>query len=45
MKRRNNLDDLDIEGRIMLTCIFKEQDVRVMTGFNSLCMESSGEFL
>ena len=41
LKERGNLDDLDLDEKVMWNCIFKKQDGKLWTGFVSLRIGTS----
>jgi len=45
LRLRNNLEDLDVDGRIILRWIFREWDMRVWTGSSWLRIGTGGGHL
>jgi hypothetical protein len=45
LKARDNLEDLDVDGRIILECISGKQSGRVWIGFICLGIGTSGRLL
>ena len=45
LKEREHLGDPDVEGRIILRCIFRKLDVRLWNGSSWLRIETDGGYL
>lgn len=43
MKKRDNLGELDVDGKNKLRCISQKERVRVWTGLNWLDLRSDGD--
>jgi hypothetical protein len=44
LKEREHMEDLDVEGRMILKCIFKTEGERLWTGFFHIRIETTGKF-